>query len=97
VTNLDGLLGAVLGAPALPGAKCRRRHRLFDEPAPGEPAEQVRQRHAMALRLCDSCPVRQPCQDWVDHRLTARTRPYGVIAGRVRVRNPRKKLGDDDG
>ena len=96
MTSLDSLLGALLGAPALPGAKCRRRHRLFDEPAPNEPAEQVRQRHAMALRLCDSCPARLPCQDWVDNRLTARTRPYGVIAGRVRVRNPRKKLEDDD-
>lgn len=88
MTSLDTLLGALLGAPALPGAKCRRRHRLFDEPATGEPAEVVRQRHAQALHLCSVCPARQPCADWFE-RLPMRKRPFGVIAGRVRARNPR--------
>jgi len=86
VTSIDSLLGALLGAPALPGAKCRRRHRLFDEPAEGERPAQVAQRHQMALRLCESCPALAPCEDWVMNRLSPRDRPYGVIAGRVRTR-----------
>ena len=91
MTHLDSMLGALLGAPALPGAKCRRRHRLFDEPAAGEPPEQVRQRHEMALRLCGVCPARRACEDWLVNKLSPRDRPYGVIAGRVRTRAPRRE------
>lgn len=88
MTSIDSLLGALLGAPALPGAKCRRRHRLFDEPAAGESSDNVNQRHQMALRLCALCPAREPCADWLE-RLPVRSRPFGVIAGRVRSRSPR--------
>lgn len=86
MTSLDTLVGLLLGAPALPGAKCRRRHHLFDEPAAGESPERVRQRHAQALRLCEICPARQPCEEWFFTRLTPRTRPYGVCAGQIRTR-----------
>ena len=84
--TIVGLLLAV-GAPALPGARCRGRAHLFDEPEPGEPAELVEQRHAQALGLCQHCPSVTACAAWFD-ALPPRQRPGGVIAGHIHRRNP---------
>jgi len=85
--SIVGLLLAV-GAPALPGARCRGRAHLFDEPEQGEPAELVEQRHAQALGLCRHCPALTACAAWFD-TLPPRQRPAGVVAGRAYHRNLR--------
>ena len=85
--SIVGLLLAV-GAPALPGARCRGRAHLFDEPEPGEPAELVEQRHAQALGLCRHCPALTACAAWLDSLKPAH-RPAGVVAGRTYHRNLR--------
>lgn len=84
--SIVGLLLAV-GAPALPGARCRGRAHLFDEPEPGEPAELVEQRHAQALGLCQHCSALTACAAWFD-TLPPRQRPAGVVAGRIHHRSP---------
>lgn len=81
-SHLDCILGALIGVPALPGAKCRGRARLFDEQQPDESAESAAQRHKQAQMLCASCPSLDPCRDWFV-RLRPRERPLGVIAGRL--------------
>lgn len=78
----EGLIEYTESAPALPGAKCRHRHHLFDEAAQGEPAEVVEQRHAQALGLCRICPALASCQIWFT-ALPSRKRPPGVVAGTI--------------
>lgn len=80
--SLDGILGALLGAVALPGAKCRRRWWLFDEQHPNESEATAAARHTQALGLCSRCPSLDPCRAWFD-ALPPRERPPGVVAGRV--------------
>lgn len=82
MTSIDTLLGAMLGAPALPGAKCRGRSATFDPARPGEHPDSVGQRHLQALLLCDTCPARPPCEQWLGS-LTPARRPPGVVAGRI--------------
>jgi len=81
--TLDDLLGAIGVAAPLPGARCRGRHRLFDEAGKHEPTETVAARHAQAIGLCRLCPALASCQRWYDS-LPAHKRPAGVVAGRVR-------------
>ena len=87
------LFAALIGAPALPGARCRGRHHLFDEPSADEPADVAAQRHKQALGLCRDCPALASCEQWFDG-LTPSKRPPGVVAGRVHrvnaVGRPRK-------
>lgn len=80
--TIVGSLFAALGCPALPGAKCRGRHRLFDPARKGERAEVVAQRHAQAVQLCAGCPSLDRCRTWVDGLKPSR-RPTGVVAGRI--------------
>lgn len=82
MSEWETLVGALVGAPLLPGARCRGRHHLFDEAGPGEADEVVAARHAQALALCGGCPALQPCRAWFD-RLKPRERPGGVIAGKL--------------
>jgi WhiB family redox-sensing transcriptional regulator len=84
VNALETLIASLAGAPALPGARCRGRHHLFDPAAPGEAAPVVEQRHAQALGLCSHCPSLDRCQDWVDS-LPKGKKPFGVVAGAVRM------------
>jgi Transcription factor WhiB len=86
-TAYDDILAAVGAAPALPGAKCRGRHHLFDPAAPNEDPETVSQRHAQALGLCRHCPALKRCQDWF-YGLPVSKRPAGVVAGVVRESKP---------
>lgn len=79
--SIVGLLLAV-GAPVLPGARCRGRSRLFDPARKGERSENVAQRHAQAQQLCAGCPSLEPCAAWVES-LKPSKRPGGVVAGRV--------------
>jgi hypothetical protein len=83
VSTLDALLDAVGAAPALPGARCRGRHSLFDEARRDEAPEAVDQRHAQALTLClRGCPALAACQQWYAG-LKPSKRPPGVIAGQI--------------
>lgn len=80
------LFAALLGAPALPGAKCRGRSYLFDEQQPHEDGDDTRYRHNHALRLCSTCPALQLCEDWFA-ALPRTERPPGVVAGKVNRRS----------
>jgi hypothetical protein len=84
---LAALLAAVRAAPALPGARCRGRHHLFDGAGKDESEDVVAHRHDQALRLCRDCAALDACRDWVDS-LPKRERPEGVVAGRVHVEKP---------
>jgi len=80
----DDLFAALLGAPALPGARCRGRHHLFDAPSELEresPAT-TSTRHAQALQLCQHCTALPSCAEWFDN-LKPSKRPTGVVAGRI--------------
>lgn len=77
-----GLFDALGMAVALPGARCRGRHQLFDEAQPGEDVDNANDRHSRALVLCAECPALAKCADWVDG-LPKRDRPTGVVGGRV--------------
>lgn len=76
-----GLLTALAGAPALPGARCRGRAHLFDPVEFAESPIVLQQRHAQALALCERCPALNRCRAWVDS-LPPGKRPRGVVAGR---------------
>lgn len=80
--DLDGLLGALIGAPHLPGAQCQGRHQMFDPPGDHEPPEQVAQRHTAAKHLCQICPSITSCARWFES-LPRTRRPPGVIAGQI--------------
>lgn len=80
--QLSALLAAVGAAPALPGARCRGKHHLFDEAGKNEAPETVDQRHTQALGLCHHCTALASCQTWFDTLKPSR-RPHGVVAGRV--------------
>jgi hypothetical protein len=77
--DLFSWLGVI---PALPGARCRGRHHLFDGPTPVEDELAVEDRHAQAIGLCANCPAADRCRQWFDS-LPAPRRPMGVVAGRV--------------
>lgn len=81
MSQLDSLLGQLVGAPALPGARCRGRHHLFDVAEHGEAASTVLARHTQALGLCEHCPALDRCQSWLESLPDAQ-RPHGVVAGR---------------
>lgn len=85
--NIETLIATLAGTPALPGARCRGRHHLFDEAAHTETAETVTARHQQALGLCERCPSLTRCGDWLES-LPPSKRPPGVIAGRVRRPRP---------
>jgi hypothetical protein len=76
----NGLLTALAGAPALPGARCRGKPHLFDEGRPDEPDDVVAARHAQALGLCQRCPALDACAQHFAS-LPPRKRPGGVVAG----------------
>lgn len=82
MTSLDSMLGALLGAPSLPGARCRGRPHLFDEQHPGEPDHIAAQRHHQALSLCAACPSLPACTTYFES-LPPAHKPGGVIAGRI--------------
>lgn len=90
MTSMETLLGSLLGAPVLPGAKCRGRSAVFDPARPREHEDAVAQRHLQALLLCDTCPARLPCEQWLNS-LTPARRPAGVVAGRI-VRPPKPRI-----
>lgn len=87
MNTLDDLLAAIVGAPALPGARCRGRHHMFDPAAFGEDPAIVEARHTQALGLCAQCPALERCGEWLDS-LPAKRQPLGVIAGQRRIPNP---------
>lgn len=83
--DLFGALGMI---PALPGARCRGRHHLFDARPPDDPEADNAQAHALAL--CARCPALTRCAEWFD-ALSPRQRPPGVVAGQVnRPHKPRR-------
>lgn len=78
------LLAALAAIPDLPGAECKGRPDLFDEPQPGEDEHDIAYRHRCALNLCSRCPALDQCRDWVESLRPAQ-RPIGVIAGQIRI------------
>ena len=95
MSDWDGLLSALIGAPALPGARCRGRHHLFDDARPDESDQVVAARHAQAVSLCGGCPSRAPCRAWFDS-LPPRKRPAGVIAGLIHHHQSATPKGTED-
>jgi len=89
VSDLLGVFGSLLNTPLLPGARCRGRHHLFDEPASSELPESVDARQFQAVGLClSSCEALGACREWFDS-LPPSQKPPGVVAGFVN--NPPKK------
>ncbi len=82
MNELSAVLAALVGAPALPGARCRGRSALFDERGPTEHPDIAAQRHAQALILCGHCPALEDCRTWFD-ALPPSKKPAGITAGRV--------------
>lgn len=80
--TLQSLLEAVGAAPALPGARCRGRHHLFDPATAHEDPDTTTQRHTQAIGLCRLCPALALCTEWFDNLKPSR-RPPGVVAGRA--------------
>ncbi len=78
--DLDGLLGALTGAPHLPGAKCVGRSALFDPVEPGEDPDDADERVEAAKHFCGTCPRLTDCHEWVTSLPRSR-RPPGVCAG----------------
>ncbi|MBS9533542.1 WhiB family transcriptional regulator [Mycobacterium sp. M1] len=80
------LLAVILaGVPHLPGAACRDHVAVFDAAADGD-----RQAAQEAIKVCQSCPVREQCAQWAASAYPHR-RPGGVIAGHYTPTNrPRK-------
>ncbi len=87
--TMHDLLAALAGAPALPGAKCRGRHSLFDAPSEldREPAQVTEARHTQAVQLCRTCPALASCQQWFNELPRAK-RPSGVTAGQITPTGP---------
>ncbi|ORV21339.1 hypothetical protein AWB98_27850 [Mycolicibacterium conceptionense] len=85
--QLTALLAAVGAAPALPGARCRGRHHLFDEQGMHEAPETADERHQQALGLCRLCPALASCTEWFNTLKPSR-RPPGVVAGRITQPKP---------
>ncbi len=73
-----------VAAPPLPGAVCRGRWRLFDEPPPELDPRRAASRRQAALRLCRQCPALTRCQQWVAS-LPRCQRPSGVVAGQANL------------
>ena len=96
MSTLEPLLAAIGAAPVLPGARCRRRHHLFDPAAPGEDPDTAAQRHMEALGLCQRCPALDRCEAWF-LSLKPSKRPLGVVAGELRhdhrYARPRNAVG----
>ena len=83
MSDVMSMFGSLLKVPLLPGARCRGRHHLFDEPASSELPEVVEQRQFQAVGLClRSCPSLDACREWVDG-LPPSQRPPGVTAGLI--------------
>jgi hypothetical protein len=89
VTPLDLLLAALAGVPALPGARGRGRHHLFDAARVGEDAEVLAARHRQALSLCARCPALQRSAVWYGGLPARRARK--VWSPGIRIPNPRKE------
>jgi WhiB family redox-sensing transcriptional regulator len=87
MSQLDTLLDAIGAAPVLPGARCRGRHHLFDDPSSAEDPETVNARHTQALGLCERCPSLTRCADWFNS-LEPNKRPTGAVAGQI---NPQEQ------
>jgi len=87
VTSMSGLLAALAGAPSLPGARCRGRHVLFDEAAPGESVTTTDARQRQAVAMCQRCPSLARCSTWLAS-LPPPNRPPGVVAGRITQSRP---------
>ncbi|NOR00025.1 hypothetical protein HGK72_08130 [Mycolicibacterium fortuitum] len=80
MTTIDGLLGALVGAPRLPGARCVGRSKLFDPIETGEDPDDALERVEAAKHICGTCPVQTDCHEWV-MSLPRSRRPPGVCGG----------------
>ena len=80
------------GTPDLTTGHCVGLWTLFDPQGDDEPQDVVDNRHAVAVALCQACPVAAACAEWFSG-LPPQDRPTGVVAGKVRLgRGHRKNL-----
>jgi hypothetical protein len=82
MSQLDALIAALAGVPALPGARCAGRWDAWDNEH-GNP-----ELTEYAINQCGACPVLADCRSWLDS-LKPSKRPIGIVAARV-VRQHRK-------
>lgn len=73
--------------PKLPDPACAGRPELFDPAGEGEPASQVRTRHAAAVAICQGCACLTECRSWAE---TQRSEG-GVVGGQLPVTPGRPK------
>lgn len=83
----DEMLAQLASVPHLPGARCVGSHDVYDATASadGSSPDAIATRdyaRAAARELCASCPALASCGAWFDS-LPRRTRPRGVVAGRI--------------
>jgi WhiB family transcriptional regulator, redox-sensing transcriptional regulator len=80
---IGALLLELRDIPALPGAACRGRERLFDRTiaasTTGETKATTKARRA-ARRVCAECPELETCWAWVES-LPLSHRPKGIVGG----------------
>lgn len=80
-------LNPTFGDPELAGAACTGMIPLFDEIVDGETEKHRDYRHRAALRICQTCPVIQNCQDIFDQ--LPKGQQFGVWAGTLHTSSKR--------
>lgn len=88
MTAWSQLNGVLAGIPDLPGAACVGLAGMFDPRRDGELPDLLARRHALAVKVCTTCPALQPCRVWA--RTLDNRRIRGVVAGHVR-RDPKPR------
>lgn len=76
--------------PGLLGALCAGREPWWDYEIDGECRQDRDDRHAVAIRVCERCPVIEECREWGARMPRAR---YGVWGGRLHIERPRRTAG----
>ena len=75
-------------------AACRGLHTVFDPRTDNEDRASVTDRHARAIRICNShCPVLAECRDWI--RASPRRYRQGVVGGHVYIATTSKEQNND--
>jgi hypothetical protein len=81
------LIAELSDIPALPGARCRGREKLFDAAMRHDGGRRGGSRRA-ARRVCAGCPCLATCAAWVE-ALPPSRRPVGIVGGLIVDRDGR--------
>jgi len=82
---IGALILGLAEIPALPGAACVGREKLYDATvgnAAANPPHVVLRARELAREVCARCPCLEPCSEWVA-ALPKSHRPQGMVAGLV--------------